>query len=76
MVGPEDALAVNAFAVRSLARAADRCGAIFVHYGTDFVFDGTATAPYPVDAPTPPLAAAAVDLLLSATELPDEPAPA
>ena len=40
---PEAALAVNAFAVRSLARAADACGAVLVHYGTDFVFDGTAT---------------------------------
>jgi len=43
---PEDALAVNAFAVRSLARAADACGATLVHYGTDFVFDGTSTEPY------------------------------
>src|SRR5688500_5723291 len=33
------ALAVNAFAVRSLARAADACGAVLVHFGTDFVFD-------------------------------------
>lgn len=43
---PEEALAVNAFAVRSLGRAADACGAILVHYGTDFVFDGTASEPY------------------------------
>jgi dTDP-4-dehydrorhamnose reductase len=34
------ALAVNAFGVRSLARAAERAGAVLVHYGTDFVFDG------------------------------------
>jgi dTDP-4-dehydrorhamnose reductase len=48
--GAEDraphALAVNAFAVRSLARAADACGAALVHFGTDFVFDGTADQPY------------------------------
>jgi dTDP-4-dehydrorhamnose reductase len=43
---PRDAFALNAFAVRSLARAADACGAALVHYGTDFVFDGTADAPY------------------------------
>ncbi len=41
-----EALAVNAFAVRSLARAAEACGATFVHFGTDFVFDGAADEPY------------------------------
>ena len=40
------ALLVNAFAVRSLARAVTQAGAILVHYGTDFVFDGTASRPY------------------------------
>ncbi len=51
---PEVALAVNAFAVRSLARAADACQAMFVHYGTDFVFDGTGTQPYnELSAPSP-----------------------
>src|SRR6266850_4250087 len=39
---PTDAFAVNAFALRSLARAADSCGATLVHYGSDFVFDGGA----------------------------------
>lgn len=43
---PERAFAVNAFAVRSLARAAEACGARFVHFSTDFVFDGEATEPY------------------------------
>ena len=48
------ALAVNAFAVRSLARAANESGAILVHYSTDFVFDGTATEPYvEEDLPAP-----------------------
>ena len=47
-----DALAVNAFALRSLARAAEAHGATLVHFGTDFVFDGTATEPY--DEETPP----------------------
>jgi dTDP-4-dehydrorhamnose reductase len=51
---PTAALAVNAFAVRSLARAADDCGAVLVHYGTDFVFDGDATVPYrETDEPAP-----------------------
>jgi dTDP-4-dehydrorhamnose reductase len=39
---PVDAIAVNATAVRALARGAASCGATFVHYGTDFVFDGLA----------------------------------
>ena len=43
---PIDALGVNAFAVRALARAAQRRGAALVHYSTDFVFDGTAMLPY------------------------------
>jgi dTDP-4-dehydrorhamnose reductase len=41
-----DALRVNALAVRALARAAADAGAILVHYGTDFIFDGLATRPY------------------------------
>ena len=43
---PVTALAVNAFAVRSLARAAEACGVPIVHFGTDFVFDGEAAEPY------------------------------
>jgi dTDP-4-dehydrorhamnose reductase len=49
-----DALAVNAFAVRSLARASEECGATFVHFGTDFVFDGGAVEPYDEDTPPSP----------------------
>jgi dTDP-4-dehydrorhamnose reductase len=41
-----EAFAVNAFAPRGLARAAEECGAVLVHYGSDFVFDGTGTRPY------------------------------
>ena len=52
---PEQALAVNAFAVRSLALAAETAGAVLVHYSTDFVFDGRRTSgPYTeIDAPAP-----------------------
>ena len=51
---PVDALNANAFGVRALARAADRHGALLVHYSTDFVFDGTATRPYTeADRPNP-----------------------
>lgn len=49
-----EALAVNAFAVRNLVRAAERVGARFVHYSTDFVFDGSASIPYTEDVrPSP-----------------------
>lgn len=51
---PVAALETNAFAVRTMARAAERAGAAFVHYGSDFVFDGTATRPYTEeDRPSP-----------------------
>lgn len=51
---PQQALAVNAFGVRSLARAAAEAGATLVHYSTDFVFDGAVSQPYTEeDAPNP-----------------------
>jgi dTDP-4-dehydrorhamnose reductase len=46
---PVDAIRVNALAVRAMAAAADRAGALFVHYSTDFVFDGTTGRPYTED---------------------------
>jgi dTDP-4-dehydrorhamnose reductase len=49
---PIEAFEVNAFAVRSLARAAEAAGARLVHYSTDFVFDGNASSPYD-EAATP-----------------------
>jgi dTDP-4-dehydrorhamnose reductase len=44
-----EALDVNGCAVLALARAARDAGALFVHYGTDFVFDGLADRPYTED---------------------------
>ena len=43
------ALAVNAFGVAGLARAAAAVGAVLVHYSSDFVFDGEAVRPYTED---------------------------
>lgn len=42
----EMALNVNGFAVGTIARAAAELDAVFVQYSSDFVFSGTATAPY------------------------------
>ncbi|MDO1527628.1 dTDP-4-dehydrorhamnose reductase [Fulvimonas sp. R45] len=55
----EEALAtrVNGEAVEAIGRWAAAHGALVVHYSTDYVFDGVAAAPYPVDAPTAPLGA-------------------
>ena len=48
------AFAVNAWAVKAMARAAAAAEAVFVHYSTDFVFDGETDRPYTEDdAPNP-----------------------
>ncbi len=61
---PIDALNVNAFGVASLARAAVAANAALVHYGTDFVFDGAASAAYAeTDKPSPRSVYAAAKLL-------------
>ena len=49
------AYAINARAPAILADEARRAGALLIHYSTDYVFDGSATAPYDEDAPTAPL---------------------
>lgn len=51
---PKTALDVNAFAPRVLAEAAEEAGATFVHYSTDFVFDGLASRPYTESDPARP----------------------
>jgi len=54
---PEGALRVNALAVRYLADAARRVGALLCHVSTDYVFDGTKAEPYTEWDTTNPLSA-------------------
>jgi dTDP-4-dehydrorhamnose reductase len=49
------AFAVNASAPAHIAEAAERVGALVVHYSTDFVFDGATVQPYTEDVPPNPL---------------------
>jgi dTDP-4-dehydrorhamnose reductase len=46
---PVAALEVNALGVRALAESARTIGAVFIHYGSDFVFDGEGRRPYTED---------------------------
>jgi dTDP-4-dehydrorhamnose reductase len=52
---PELAATLNAEAPRVLAAEAAALGAWLVHYSTDYVFDGSGTAPRDESAPTGPL---------------------
>ncbi len=52
---PERAAQINAEAPRVLAHEAAAIGAWLVHYSTDYVFDGSGSAPRAEDAPTAPL---------------------
>ncbi len=52
---PELAHRINAEAPMVLAREAAALGALLVHYSTDYVFDGSGSAPWAEDAPTGPL---------------------
>jgi len=49
------ARALNAVAPAVLAEEAARCGAMIVHYSTDYVFDGQASRPYSEHYPPSPL---------------------
>lgn len=46
---------INGEAVGEIGRAAANVGAAVLHYSTDYVFDGNATAPIAEDAPTNPV---------------------
>jgi dTDP-4-dehydrorhamnose reductase len=52
---PERAYAVNARACEMLAREARARGAWFIHYSTDYVFDGSGSKPWTEDDETRPL---------------------
>jgi dTDP-4-dehydrorhamnose reductase len=49
------ATAINGDGPANLAAACAETGAVLVHVSTDYVFGGSATSPYPEDAPTAPL---------------------
>lgn len=51
---PDLAMLINGTAPGVLAEEAKKCGALFVHYSTDYVFDGTKKEPYTEeDTPNP-----------------------
>nr|WP_315495363.1 dTDP-4-dehydrorhamnose reductase [uncultured Rhodoferax sp.] len=52
---PEFARTINALAPATLAQAATKIGAWLVHYSTDYVFDGSGTAPWKETDATGPL---------------------
>jgi dTDP-4-dehydrorhamnose reductase len=61
---PTEALAVNAWAVRTLAELAASLDATLVHFSTDFVFDGETDRPYVEEDPANPQGAYAASKLL------------
>jgi dTDP-4-dehydrorhamnose reductase len=54
---PDQAIAINRDAVATMAEGARHTGAAFVHYSTDYVFDGKASVPYMESDATGPLGA-------------------
>ena len=60
---PQAAYMANALGVRNVALACRQIDAQFVHFSTDYVFDGTATQPYREDDRPHPLGAYAVSKL-------------
>jgi dTDP-4-dehydrorhamnose reductase len=58
---------VNGVYAGKLARVAKTVGAKFMHISTDYVFDGSATNPYPTNAPTKPQSAYGSSKLMGET---------
>ncbi|MBP8138632.1 MAG: dTDP-4-dehydrorhamnose reductase, partial [Alicycliphilus sp.] len=52
---PDLARRINAHAPAALAREAAACGALLLHYSTDYVFHGQGQRPWAEDDPTGPL---------------------
>ena len=63
-VDPVTALEANAFAVLTLSRAATACGAVLVHFSSDFVFSGETDRPYVEDDRPEPQSTYAASKLL------------
>ena len=61
---PVTALEANAFAVLTLSRSATACGAVLVHFSSDFVFDGETDRPYVEDDRPEPQSTYAASKLL------------
>lgn len=60
---------INALAPASMAEAARKTGAVFIHYSTDYVFDGKASRPYTEQAATNPLNVYGSSKLLGETHI-------
>jgi dTDP-4-dehydrorhamnose reductase len=63
----EKALLINGHGAGNLARAAAEIGSLFVHYSTDYIFDGTKTAAYLENDPPNPMSAYGRSKLLGET---------
>jgi dTDP-4-dehydrorhamnose reductase len=61
---------VNGYGPGNLASAAAETGALFIHYSTDYVFDGTKTGAYTESDPTAPLSAYGRSKLLAEELIP------